>query len=162
MNLTSHHATRMQYQHKALVDLIDGLSIEMVRRQVITGKWSIFENIVHLQTYQHTFLYRINEILKTDNPVFERYTAEADPLFLENCGKTTREIMHDMITVRKEMAAVMMAFPEEVLKRKGTHPVYGEMTIPQWINFFLLHEAHHLYAIFKLKAALSNLNTEED
>jgi hypothetical protein len=28
------------------------------------------------------------------------------------------------------------------------------MTILQWMNFFLLHEAHHLFTIFKLAAEL--------
>lgn len=156
MNLPSHLSTRIQYQHKALVDLIDGLSIDMVRLHVNEGKWSIYENIVHLQTYQHTFQYRVKQIIETDNPAFEKYAAEADPLFLENCKKTTREIMHDMITVRKEMAATMLAYPETVFQRTGTHPVYGSMNLLQWINFFLLHEAHHLYAIFKMKVKIQN------
>lgn len=162
MSLPSHLSTRMQYQHKALVDIIDGLTIENVRRHVVPGKWSIFENIVHLQTYQHTFLHRISEILKKENPEFKRYTAEADPFFLENCEKTTREIMHDMIVVRKEMAAKVMAIPDSVLLRKGKHPIYGAMTILQWINFFLLHEAHHLFAIVKLRAALSKLIMDDE
>ncbi len=160
MNLPSHLSTRIQYQHKALVDLIDGLSIEIVRRQVVVGKWSIFENIVHLQTYQHFFIDRVKQILETENPSFERYTADADSLFLDNCGKTTREIMQDMITVRKDMAAAMLAYPESVLNRKGTHPVFGTMTLLQWLNFFLLHEAHHLFAIFKLRVELQKIMTK--
>lgn len=154
MNLPSHLSTRLQYQHKSLVDLIDGLSIEMIRRQIIPGKWSIYEHIVHLQTYQHAFFARIKKILEEGNPVFERYTAEADPLFLENCSKTTREIMHDMITLRKEMATTMIAYPESVLNREASHPNFGNLSLLQWINFFLLHEAHHLFAIFKLRTAL--------
>ncbi len=157
MSLPSHLSTRMQYQHKALVDIIDGLTIENVRRQVVSGKWSIFENIVHLQTYQHLFLHRIDEIINNENPEFKRYTAESDTVFLENCEKTTREIMHDMIVTRKVMAAKVMALPDSVLLRKGIHPIFGTMTILQWINFFLLHEAHHLFAIIKLKAAFSKL-----
>jgi hypothetical protein len=154
VDLPSHLATRIQYQHKALVDIIDGLSIEMIRRQVIPGKWSIFENIVHLQCYQHSFLYRVKQILETENPSFERYTAEADPLFLESCAKTSREVMQDLISFRKEIAGLMNAFPEKVFSRTGTHPLFGTMTLLQWTNFFLLHEAHHLFAILKLKAAL--------
>ena len=64
-------STRLQYQHKTLVDLIDGLNDEYIRRNVIPGKWSIFENIVHLQTYQHTFLNRIQKMLNDDNPFFD-------------------------------------------------------------------------------------------
>ena len=154
MQMPSHLSTRLQYQHKSLVDLIDGLSEEQIRRQIITGKWSIFENIVHLQTYQHIFVLRVREMLEKDNPVFGRYTAEADPEFLDNCSKSVREIMHDMITIRKQMAAEMIAFPEPDFNKTGTHPVFGQMTMLQWLNFFLLHEAHHLLTIFKLVAEL--------
>jgi uncharacterized damage-inducible protein DinB len=152
--MSSTLSTRLQYQHKALVDMIDGLSDEMIRRQVIPGKWSIFENIVHLQTYQHVFCSRMKKILEENNPSFPRYSADADPEFLDNCGKTIREIMGDMITIRKEMSTGRLSLKESDLDRTGTHPVFGSMTIAQWLNFFLLHEAHHLFTIFKLAAEL--------
>jgi uncharacterized damage-inducible protein DinB len=154
MQMSSSLSTRLQYQHKSLVDIIDGLTDEMIRRQQIPGKWSIFENIVHLQTYQHVFCDRVKKMLGENNPSFPRYTADADPQFLDNCGKTTREIMGDMITTRKEMSTGRLSLKETDLDRTGTHPVFGSMTIAQWINFFLLHEAHHLFIIFKLAAEL--------
>ena len=154
MQMSSSLSTRLQYQHKTLVDIIDGLTDEQLRRPIIAGKWSVFENIVHLQTYQHVFISRVRQMLEGNNPSFSRYTAEGDPLFLDNCGKSTREIMQDMITVRKEMSAEILTFPSTDLVKTGTHPVFGEMTILQWLNFFLLHEAHHLFATFKLAAEL--------
>ena len=156
MQIPSSVASRLQYQHKSLLDLIEGLSDEQIRMQVNPGKWSIFENIVHLQTYQHSAIKRIRRILEEDNPVFERYTAEADPLFHDNCSISTREIMQDLITIRKEMAAGILSFTEQDLKKTGVHPVFGKMNIVQWLNFFLLHEAHHLFAIFKMAATLKN------
>jgi uncharacterized damage-inducible protein DinB len=154
MQMPSSLSTRLQYQHKSLVDIIDGLTDELIRRQVIPGKWSIFENIVHLQTYQHVFCDRVKKMLEENNPSFPRYTADADPEFLDNCGKTTREIMGDMITTRKEMSSGSLSFKEKDLERTGNHPVFGTMTITQWLNFFLLHEAYHLFTIFKLAAEL--------
>jgi uncharacterized damage-inducible protein DinB len=154
MQMQSYLSTRLQYQHKALLDIIDGLSDELIRRQVFPGKWSVFETIVHLQTYQHVFCERVKKILEENNPSFPRYTADADPDFLDNCGKTTREIMGDLITTRKEMATGRLSIKEDDLGKTGTHPVFGTMTIAQWLNFFLLHEAHHLFAIFKLVGEL--------
>lgn len=154
MQLPSHISTRLQYQHKAIVDIIDGLTEEQVRRQLITGKWSIFENIVHLQTYQHTFIKRIKLILETEKPIFEPYTAEGDPEFLDNCHKTFREIMHDILTTRKEIAGGMLSFQDIDFSKKGIHPAFGEMTMMEWINFFLLHEAHHLFTIMKMSGTL--------
>jgi len=147
-------STRLQYQHKSLLDIIDGLTDEQVRRQIIPGKWSIFENIVHLQTYQHTFIKRVRQILDENNPSFSRYTAEADPLFLDNCGRSTREIMQDLLTTRKVMAADMLSFKESDLVKTGQHPAFGQLNLLQWLNFFLLHEAHHLFTVFKLSAEL--------
>jgi len=152
VQMPSSLSTRIQYQHKVVVDIIDGLSDEQIRRQIVAGKWSIFENIVHLQTYQHIFVARVKQILSESNPTFPRYTADADPLFLDNCERSTREIMQDMITLRKEIASEMIGFPPEDLVKKGTHPVFGEMNLMQWMNFFLLHEAHHLFTVFKLAA----------
>lgn len=152
--MQSYLSTGLQYQHKALLDIIDSLSDELIRRQVVPDKWSIFENIVHLQTYQHVFCDRIKKILEENNPSFPRYTADADPAFLDNCGKTTREIMRDLITIRKEMSTGSLSPKEKDLNRTGTHPVFGNMNIAQWLNFFLLHEAHHLFTIFILAAEL--------
>ncbi len=157
MQMPSSISTRLQYQHKSLMDIIDGLSDEQIRRPVIAGKWSIFEHIVHLQTYQHTFVDRVKQILDNNNPTFPRYSAEADPLFLDNCHKSTREVMHDLISIRKEIAAGMLSFEAADLAKTGTHPAFGLMTMKQWLNFFLLHEAHHFFTIFKLTAELKKL-----
>jgi len=64
MQMPSSISTRLQYQHKSLLDIIDGLTDEQIRRQIITGKWSIFENITHLATYQHTFISRIKQMYR--------------------------------------------------------------------------------------------------
>jgi len=147
-------STRLQYQHKSLIELIDGLSDEQIRKAIIPGKWSIFENIVHLETYQHIFIHRVKLMLEGTNPVFDRYTAEGDPLFHDHCAKSSREVMQDLLTTRKELAAGMLSFTEKDLAQPATHPVYGLMSMTQWVNFFLLHEAHHLFTIFKLAAEL--------
>jgi uncharacterized damage-inducible protein DinB len=154
MPIPSSVSTRLQYQHKSLLDLIEGLSDEQIRMDVNPGKWSIFENIVHLQTYQHCVIVRIRRILDEENPSFEPYTAEADPLFHDNCAKSTREVMQDLLTTRKEMSAGLPSFTENDLVKTAGHPAYGNMHLVQWLNFFLLHEAHHLFTIFKLAATL--------
>jgi uncharacterized damage-inducible protein DinB len=152
MPLSLSIVTRLEYQYKSLFEVIDDMSDEKIRRNIIPGKWSIFENIVHLQTYQHAFLARINQIENEDKPTFSRYVAESDPLFYDNCLKTTRDIFQDLESTRKTLHAQLLNLEENSLQLTGTHPVFGTMNISQWTNFFLLHEAHHLFTIFKLAA----------
>jgi uncharacterized damage-inducible protein DinB len=154
MQMPSSISTRLQYQHKSLIDIIEGLSDEQIRTKVVPGKWSIFENIVHLMTYQHIMIKRISRILEEDNPAFERYVADTDPSFIDNCAKSSREIMQDLLTTRKEMAAGILTFRESDLDKTGMHPFFGKMHVLQWLNFFLLHEAHHLFTILKLTGTI--------
>ncbi|HMU46570.1 MAG TPA: DinB family protein [Chitinophagaceae bacterium] len=157
MQIPSYISTSLHYQHKSLMNQIDNLTDEQIRRQVIPGKWSIFENIVHLQTYQHTFIERTKQILTGNDPTFSRYSAEADPLFHDNCCKSSREVFQDLLSTRKEMVAGILSLPPADFAKTGQHPSYGQMNLMQWINFFLLHEAHHLFTIFKLTAELKKL-----
>lgn len=156
MQMPSSVSTRLQYQHKSLLDIIDGLSDEQIRMKVIPDKWSVFENIVHLQTYQHVMIGRIKQILEEDSPSFDRYLADTDPRFIENCMKSSREIIQDLLTVRKDMASGVLTFKETDLDKTGQHPLFGKMNIVQWLNFFLLHEAHHLFTILKLTGSIKN------
>lgn len=120
MQISSSVSTRFHYQHKALIDIIDGLTDEQIRRQVNAGKWSIFETIVHLQTYQHTLIQRVKQVLEGINPVFPIYSAESDPLFLDNCSKSTREVIQDLLTTRKEMTATLQSYTSDDLQKEHT------------------------------------------
>ena len=160
MQIPSSIASRLQYQHKSLLDILEGLSDEQIRRNIYPGKWSVFENIVHLQTYQHTFIARVKRILEEESPAFPVYTAEADPLFHDNVIKSSREIMQDLLSVRKELSNGILSFKESDFTRTGLHPKYGYMTLMQWLNFFLLHEAHHLFTIFKLASEIKKESSQ--
>jgi len=154
MPLSTSITTRLEYQHKSLMDIIEGLSDEQIHERVIPEKWSIFENIVHMAISEHVFIYRFQKIIAEENPQIERYSAEDDPFFPENCKKSTREIMQDLIATRRELNDKIHALREEDVLRTGVHPVFGKMTLSLWMNFFLLHEAHHLFTIFKLAPML--------
>lgn len=150
MEMSSSVATRLQYQHKSLLDIIEGLSEVQVKEKTNPEKWSIFETIVHLQTYQNLFRTMVTDIRNLQNPSFETYTPLNDPNFTENCQKSVREVMHDYITTRKEMASEYLPLPLTELNKTGIHPKYGKLKLQLWMNYFLLHEAHHLYNIFKV------------
>ena len=146
--------TRLESQHESLFDLVQGLTDEQIRRQVIPGKWSVFENIVHLATYQYEFIARVHKIMGEGNPKFSRYVAESDPLFYDNCTKPTEEMIQDLVRTRKKLSKEILSLNDKNLQRTGEHPVFGKMNMIQWLHFFLLHEAHHLFTIFKLASGM--------
>jgi hypothetical protein len=51
---------------------------------------------------------------------------------------------------RQEIVNLIGGLTDEQMSRTGTHSKFGSMNIVEWTEFFLLHEAHHIYTIFKL------------
>jgi hypothetical protein len=149
--------TRLQYQHETIAELTAGFSEEQLKINVNPGKWSAFENAVHLISYQPTFINRVALMLKEDEPVFERYVAENDPLFYSYLQKQLSELLTILLNDRSAIINNLQNINEEQLKRTGKHPKYGTFTIAQWAEMFLLHEAHHLWTMLGL---INNLRAD--
>jgi uncharacterized damage-inducible protein DinB len=145
---------QLKQQYKILLYELEYLSEWEIREQVIEDKWSIFENMAHIGRYQEIFITRIQMILANQNPSFERYVAEEDSEFTAWLKLPLAEMQKIIKGQRKEVVKFVEDLKDEDLSKVGTHLKFGVMNIPQWIEFFLLHEAHHLYTIFKLRAEI--------
>jgi len=154
MPLSSSVQARLKYQHETLNELTKGLTEEQLKERINPDKWSAFENIVHLAAYQPSFLQRLQLITHKNNPLFERYIADNDPVFHQYMAWSVKELLEDLSTQRFLINNHITNLGETTLRREGIHPLYGSFSINQWADFFLLHEAHHLFTIFMLTAAL--------
>lgn len=150
MSISKPILLRLQHQHEVILSLIEGLSEEQLKIRVNADKWSAFENIVHLAAYQPTFIQRVKQIINDEKPIFQAYRAENDPLFHEYLKKDLKELLQDISLNRNLILSQLEGLDEHHLKRWGTHPKFGKMTMSLWTEFFLLHEAHHLFTIFAL------------
>jgi hypothetical protein len=148
--LSPSQQTRLQHQHETIIELTKGLSEQELRTRPETGKWSPFENMVHLASYQEAFIARLKRIQKEDNPSFGRYVAEQDPRFEECCQMDLHQLNEHLFTHRFLISNHLSALSETDFRRTAMHPVYGKLNVTQWLEFFLLHEAHHLFTIFRL------------
>jgi len=141
---------RLKDQHRAITSIIIKLNDRQIQQHVIKGKWSIHEQIAHLAKYQPVFIDRVRKILMMDNPEFEKYDAEQDDGFEIYCAFTTYELLKKINTDREIIYNLVTRLSPDKLDRMGTHPKYGKLNILDWTEFFLLHEAHHLFAIFRM------------
>ena len=148
--LSPSQQTRLSHQHETIIELTKGMSEQQLRIRPDTGKWSVFENMAHLAAYQPAFIQRLKRIQKEDSPTFDRYVAEQDPHFEECCGMELHQLNEYLFTHRFLISNHLASLKELELRRIGVHRAFGPLTVPQWLEFFLLHEAHHLFTIFKL------------
>ena len=96
------------------------------------------------------FLERIHLILSEQQPGFKRYDAEQDSEFVHWQNLSIKKLMERLVADRLQIFNRITRLDKEKLNRKGIHEKYGALTVLQWTEFFLLHEAHHLYSIFQI------------
>ncbi|HTI59313.1 DinB family protein [Mucilaginibacter sp.] len=141
---------RLKSQHLALSEIVNHLDEKRLNHQPEPGKWSIKDNIAHLVIYQHVFIGRVHQMLKGGTPAFNAYRADDEPDFLQARELPLIELNRKLIGNRRQILELITNLPDDDLLLQGTHPKYGTLTITEWTEFFLLHEAHHLFTIFKL------------
>ena len=147
---------RLKTQHEVIDLLISGLSEEELRYRPIPDKWSVHENIAHLACYQPRVIARTEKILVENNPAFEGYIPEKDPEFAKFLSMSVEELLIHLTKKRTEIVNLIANLSDEQMNRTGTHFKFGRMNISEWTEFFLLHEAHHIYTIFKLLRSIKN------
>ena len=152
MPLSPSLSSRLEFQHQTIAELIEGYSEQELRIRSIADKWSAFENIVHLVLYQLVFQERIVRIIVEKHPSFERYVAENDPSFEEYLHYPVEHLMELLYDIRKQVFRQLHDLSDNERLRTGQHPLFGSLSLIQWTEFFLLHEAHHLFTVFKLLA----------
>jgi hypothetical protein len=145
------NSSRVQRCQTQLRDFLEEamreVPIERIMEPAIAGKWSANEHLAHLGRYHEIFLQRIDRILAEPCPEFERYRAEDDPQWESWRCLAYKEVAEKLAGLREMLIVKLKSLTPEDYARTGFHPAFGEMTLAVWLEFFLVHEGHHLYAV---------------
>jgi hypothetical protein len=142
---------RLRTQHQTIEIILSSLDKAHLVVRPQPGKWNILENLAHLGRYQLVFIDRITQILHSvEEPLFERYVAEEDPEFENWRSLPVEALISQIESDRKYIFALITNLTEAAQSRIGIHKKFGRLMVLQWTEFFLLHEAHHIFTIFQL------------
>jgi hypothetical protein len=110
-----------------------------------SGKWSALLNLAHVGRHHEVMRERLDRVLAEDNPTFPRYTEADDPRWAEWEGLPADAILDRLWSRRADFTDWAASLTAEQVRRTGVHAKFGPMDVSRWIEFFLVHEAHHLY-----------------
>ncbi len=145
MPLSESLAVRLATQLESLKLVLGSATPATLKARPKSGKWSTHENLAHLVQHHRATMGRIRRILAEDRPELPSYNAEKDPDWPALSAESTDEILRELRAARLEMIALTTGLSPEQSSRVGIHPAFGPLTLAQWLDFFLIHEAHHLY-----------------
>ncbi len=138
---------RLNTQLDSLGLLLEGMPPSALMLRPDREQWSAHENLAHLARHHELFLERLRRIKVENGPNLGRYRAEDDPSWPGWAAHTTDEVLNRLQSLRAEIVEYVSQLSEADLGRTGVHPLFGTMNVVQWLEFFLLHEAHHLYLV---------------
>jgi hypothetical protein len=138
---------RLEHQLDALALVLRNANPADLAWRPAPGRWSAHQNLAHIARHQDVLLQRLERILAEDAPRLARYVAEEDEAWPAWAALPGGEVLERLRDGRRQLLARLDGLTEAQLARVAEHPVFGPMAIPEWLEFFLLHEAHHLYTI---------------
>jgi hypothetical protein len=84
-------------------------------------------------------------VLTEDRPSLGRYRAEEDPDWPVWAILPLPDVLARLRALRAELIELVGSLSPADSARTGLHPTFAELDVAGWLDFFLLHEAHHLY-----------------
>jgi RimJ/RimL family protein N-acetyltransferase len=140
---------RLRAQLEGLPLLLGSAPPAALRAKSPSGKWSAHDNLAHIARQQEVFLGRLRRILAEDAPALAPYRAEEDPEWPAFSARPTDEVLGRLQQGRAELVEAVAGLAPFALARIGRHSRFGPMPLALWLEFFLVHEAHHLYTAFR-------------
>jgi uncharacterized damage-inducible protein DinB len=140
---------RLIDQFRGLEFILQRVNGDALNRLPSNGKWSARQHLAHLARYHEIFLERLTRILEEECPRFDRYKAEEDAKWPEWEPLSSEAMLRRLRQSRAELIGRLEQFPADAYSRAGLHPTFGPMSLAEWLEFFLVHEGHHMYEIFK-------------
>ena len=93
---------------------------------------------------------RFVAILSSESPALPAYRAEDDPEWPAWRARSAPEIFERARLLRSRMIDQLLPMSNADFARIGEHGRLGSLPMSMWLEFFLAHEGHHLYQIFRL------------
>jgi uncharacterized damage-inducible protein DinB len=141
--------TRLERQLDALPVIFDAANAGFADIRPDDGGWSASENVAHLARHADVFLGRLDRLVREERPRLGLYRPEEDPEWPSWRSLSLDEALRRVRDARARLIAWVDGLSEGQARRVGIHPVLGEMDVGRWVEFFLMHEAHHLYSAMR-------------
>jgi hypothetical protein len=141
------YARRFDLQLQSLPFVFPKQAAPGMKARLNPDKWSAHEHLAHLALHNEVSARRIRAMLEEDSPRLASYKAETEPAWPGLVSMSGDDLLRHFQLTREALVGIVRDCAPDQLRRAGIHYQFGAMNIGQWLDFFLLHEAHHFYAI---------------
>jgi hypothetical protein len=135
---------------KTVKDLIAGLPEEDLSRDIMEGEWSIREILTHLRDAQGVLDFRVNLLIKEDDPIIESKAVFEWAKSESESPEISFDIFETYYASRLKTLEALQSIALKDWWREGRHEEFGKVSIKQQTSYFATHELTHLPQIESL------------
>ena len=130
---------------------VQGLSEEQLRFRPGEGQWCIKEVIGHLRDFAEIDQDRLIRMISMENPLLPGYDQEALVRERKYQEADLRVVLGELASFRGQTVHVLTELVDANWARQGRHEETGRMSIRQFGERWVRHEAMHLEHVRALK-----------
>jgi hypothetical protein len=132
------------------------LKEEELALSLAPGKWTIWENLVHIVDVELVGSYRLRKILAEDKPLFLVFDQDAWVDKLDYTGFSAVDLAGVLTGFQAYNAILLSNLHPKQCERVGIHEEKGKITAMDVVTHHINHVIHHLETIRKTLEKASN------
>lgn len=140
---------KMAEQRGRLIEQVLALSDEEATRMPVdkTGEeqWTVKEQLAHLCEMELAYDAWVRAALAADNPSVGAGSGPRAEIPLEAAnGSGVRELVAVLEAERGDTLRLIRSIPLDGFERPATHPMFGTLSVMQWLRSFYRHDRMHM------------------
>jgi hypothetical protein len=141
-------AEKMAEERGKLLGQIRALSEEEAERRPVDAEgeaqWSVKEQCAHLAEMETAYRAWVERALVEENPNLTGVRGEPVAVSLEEAnGRLLSVLVDELRSQRARTLALMERLRPEDYDRKATQPIFGTLTVLQWLRSYYRHDRMH-------------------
>ncbi|MGE5596895.1 MAG: DinB family protein [Hyphomicrobiales bacterium] len=107
-------------------------------------QWTALEQLAHLWEMERTYDAWVRAILAEDGADLGKVQWQTVPIPVEEANNhTVDELIRGLEQERAYTLGLIDGMPLEAFDRKGNSPMFGQLTVLQWLRSFYRHDRQH-------------------
>src|SRR6058998_249996 len=136
--------------------LVRGLSKKQLRTSPAKGKWSIAQIVNHLADSEIVIAFRLRVALAESGSPLQAFDEKKWAANLGYDKSDVRRKLEILLTLRRDLLAVLGSLPRKAWDRYGMHQERGKETIERMAQMYAGHDVNHLRQIALIRKSFKN------
>ena len=136
---------KMAAERARLLAALAALSEEAAERAPRPGEWNAKQQMSHLAEMETTYRAWVERALQEDRPDVTSVRGQPVGIPLEEANRhTMAEHLAELRRERETTRRLVEALAPEQFDRVATHPLFGTLTVMQWLRSYYRHDRMHI------------------